>query len=158
MKKPVSTPARSTRKTAAKAAVKTTASQSSHVQRVRREHAAENAQDYVEAISDLITETGEARAIDLAKRLGLTHVTVGRTVQRLQREGLVTAQPYRSIFLTPVGERLAEESRHRHQVVIAFLKHLGVSDDVAEADAEGLEHHVSAETLAAFERLMKKTG
>lgn len=154
MKKSASPPARSPRKTAAKTAVKTTGSQSSHVQRARREHAAENAQDYVEAISDLISETGEARAIDLAKRLGLTHVTVGRTVQRLQREGLVTAQPYRSIFLTPEGERLAKESRHRHQVVIAFLKHLGVPDAIAEADAEGLEHHVSAETLAAFERLM----
>lgn len=133
----------------------TSCPQADHLHRSRQEHASENAQDYVEAIADLIAETGEARAIDLAKRLGISHVTVGRTVQRLQRDGLVTALPYRSIFLTPAGKRLAEFSRHRHQVVLAFLKHLGVPDAVAEADAEGLEHHVSEETLKAFQRLMK---
>ncbi len=57
-------------------------------------------------IAELIAEAGEARAIDLARRLGVTHVTVGRTIQRLQREGFVTAQPYRSIFLTAAGRRL----------------------------------------------------
>ena len=129
--------------------------QAKHLHRSRQEHASENAQDYVEAIADLIAETGEARAIDLAKRLGISHVTVGRTIQRLQRDGLVTALPYRSIFLTPAGQRLAEVSRHRHQIVLAFLKHIGVPQAVAEADAEGLEHHVSEETLKAFQQLMK---
>ena len=45
---------------------------------------------------------------------------------------------------------VAERSRERHHIVLAFLQALGVSDDVAEADAEGLEHHVSDQTLAAF--------
>ena len=56
-----------------------------------REHAQEIAQDYVEFIAELIAATGEARVIDLARRLGVTHVTVARTIQRLQREGLVTS-------------------------------------------------------------------
>jgi predicted ArsR family transcriptional regulator len=56
------------------------------VRRTRDEHAQETAQDYVELIAELIVEAGEARAIDLARRLGVTHVTVGRTIQRLQRE------------------------------------------------------------------------
>ena len=77
-------------------------------------------------------------------------MTVGRTIQRLQREGFVTTQPYRSIFLTAAGRRLAQESRRRHEIVVAFLKSLGVSETMAQSDAEGIEHHVSRETLKAF--------
>jgi DtxR family transcriptional regulator, manganese transport regulator len=125
--------------------------------RTRRQHAQERAQDYVEAIAELIALTGEARATDLARSLGVTHVTVVRTVQRLQREGLVTSLPYRSIFLTEAGRKLATKARSRHRTVVAFLEALGISSSAARADAEGIEHHVSAETLAAFERLLAQT-
>lgn len=124
-------------------------------QRTRDDHSRENAEDYVELIDALIQETGEARAVDLAERLGVTHVTVSKTVQRLQREGLVTSQPYRSIFLTEEGKQMAEESRRRHAMVLKFLRALGVPDDVAEADAEGIEHHVSKETLSAMQRFVE---
>lgn len=126
--------------------------------RTREEHSQETAQDYVELIADLIAETGEARAIDLAHRLGVTHVTVGRTIQRLQRVGFVTAQPYRSIFLTDAGRKLAAESRRRHEIVFEFLKSLGVPEKVAQSDAEGIEHHVSPETLAAFRKVIAAQG
>jgi DtxR family transcriptional regulator, manganese transport regulator len=125
--------------------------------RTRRQHAQERAQDYVEAIAELIALTGEARATDLARSLGVTHVTVVRTVQRLQREGLVTSLPYRSIFLTEAGRKLATKARSRHRTVVAFLEALGISSSAARADAEGIEHHVSAETLAAFERFLART-
>src|SRR4051794_19569680 len=79
--------------------------QAENLSQTRREHANEIAEDYVEAIADLVTETGEARVVDLAKRLGVTHVTVNRTISRLQKSGLVTSQPYRAIFLTDKGAR-----------------------------------------------------
>jgi DtxR family manganese transport transcriptional regulator len=123
--------------------------------RTRQEHSEETAQDYVEMVAELIDTVGEARVIDLARRLGVTHVTVGRTLQRLRREGLVTFQPYRSIFLTVAGRRLAEETRHRHEVVVDFLQSLGVPAAVAYSDAEGIEHHVSRETLEAFEKHLR---
>src|SRR5262245_36884290 len=72
--------------------------------RVREAHQTEVAEDYVELIADLIEETGEARVVDLAGRLGVTNATVNNTIQRLQRDGLVTSKPYRSIFLTPEGK------------------------------------------------------
>lgn len=121
----------------------------------RHEHAHETAQDYVEAIADLITETGEARLVDLARRLGVSHVTASRTLSRLQKAGHVTSQPYRAIFLTDQGRELAAECKVRHVTVVAFLRSLGVPEPVAERDAEGIEHHVSPETLAAFERHLK---
>lgn len=120
--------------------------------RTRRAHLTEIAEDYVEVIADLIDSSGEARAVDIARRLGVTHVTVVKTIARLQREGLVTAKPYRSIFLSEAGRALAERVRHRHEVVVRFLRALGVSESSARSDAEGIEHHVGEETLAAFER------
>jgi DtxR family transcriptional regulator, manganese transport regulator len=130
--------------------------QAENLSQTRREHASEIAEDYVEAIADLIVETGEARVVDLAKRLGVTHVTVNRTIARLQKAGYVTTQPYRAIFLTNPGRDLAVRCKRRHETVAAFLRSLGVSQRVAGMDAEGIEHHVSAETLAAFERWLRK--
>jgi DtxR family transcriptional regulator, manganese transport regulator len=124
--------------------------------RTRQEHAQETAQDYVEIVAELIETIGEARVIDIARRLGVTHVTVSRTLQRLRRDGLVTFLPYRSIFLTAAGRRLAEEARHRHEVVVEFLLSLGVPSPVAHSDAEGIEHHVSRETLEAFEKHLRR--
>jgi DtxR family transcriptional regulator, manganese transport regulator len=118
--------------------------------RTRSDHAQELAQDYVELIADLIEHQGEARVVDLARRLGVTHVTVNKTIQRLQRAGFVRTEPYRAIFLTATGQRLARESRERHDLVVRFLVALGVPRPVAESDAEGIEHHVSRETLRAF--------
>ncbi len=123
---------------------------------VRRAHASEIAEDYVEAIADLIATSGEARVTDLARRLGVSHVTVVRTVARLADEDLVTARPYRSIFLTDAGKALAERSRERHEIVVQFLEALGVPSDIAAIDAEGIEHHVSTKTLAAFERYLRR--
>jgi DtxR family transcriptional regulator, manganese transport regulator len=121
----------------------------------RREHAHESTEDYVEAIADLIAEGGEARVVDLAERLGVTHVTVNRTIARLQKTGHVTSLPYRAIFLTDTGRELAATCKSRHQAVVAFLRSLGISERVAERDAEGMEHHVSPETLAAFKAALR---
>lgn len=124
--------------------------------RVRRDHAEEAAQDYVEAIQTLIRQSGEARAVDLARHLGVSHVTVVRRVARLQEQGYVTSEPYRSIFLTDRGRHLADECRQRHETVFEFLRSLGVPASVAERDAEGIEHHVSPETLAAMRRFLNR--
>lgn len=121
-------------------------------QRVRDAHQTEMAEDYVELIADLIDEKGEARVVDLAERLGVTKPTVNSSIQRLQRDGFVRSEPYRAIFLTDRGRALAVASRERHRVVREFLMALGVDADTADADAEGIEHHVSADTLKAFRR------
>ena len=121
--------------------------------RIRRAHQSEVAEDYVEMISDLIEETGEARTVDLAARFGVTSPTVNAIVRRLQRENLVETRPYRSIFLTESGKALAESSRARHQIVRDFLVTIGVPETIAEEDAEGVEHHVSEETLAVFTQI-----
>jgi DtxR family manganese transport transcriptional regulator len=129
--------------------------QAEYLSQTRREHANEIAEDYVEAIADLVVELGEARVVDLAKRLGVTHVTVNRTIFRLQKAGFVTSQPYRAIFLTDKGRSLAANCKTRHETVVAFLRSLGIPERVAEMDAEGIEHHVSPDTLAAFKKVLR---
>jgi len=96
--------------------------------------------------------------VELAKRLGVTHVTVNRSIVRLQKAGFVTSRPYRAIFLTEKGRNLAETCKSRHETVVAFLRSLGIPERVAEMDAEGIEHHVSPDTLAAFKTALRNTG
>ena len=113
-------------------------------------------EDYVELISDLLANGGEARPTDIARRLGVSHATAIKTIGRLKREGLASAKPYRGVFLTDAGERLAERVRARHRVVVDLLQAVGVPLEAAEQDAEGIEHHVSDATLAAFARFLKR--
>jgi len=112
-------------------------------------------EDYAELIADLIATSGEARPVDIAARLGVSHVTVAKSVARLKREGLVTAKPYRGVFLTQTGEALAARARMRHRLVVDLLLAVGVPIEAAEADAEGIEHFVSDATIDAFARFLK---
>jgi DtxR family transcriptional regulator, manganese transport regulator len=112
-------------------------------------------EDYVELIADLQASTGEARATDIARRLGVSHVTAVKTISRLKREGMATARPYRGVFLTESGQKLAARVRTRHRLVVDVLVAIGVPVEAAEADAEGIEHYVSQTTLKAFARFLQ---
>ena len=129
---------------------------SDRFEQVRNARNTETAEDYTEMIADLITESGEARAVDLAKHFGVTGPTVNSIIRRLVREDLVISKPYRSIFLTEKGQILADYCKKRHEIVYNFLIKIGVNSETAKNDAEGLEHHVSAETLNVFEKYNKK--
>lgn len=125
---------------------------------VREAHRRELIDDYVELISDLIREVGEARQVDMAARLGVSQPTVAKMLKRLASVGLIEMIPWRGVFLTPEGEKLAQESRERHQLVENFLLVLGVSPEIARRDAEGMEHHVSEETLVKLREFTLKYG
>ena len=116
------------------------------------------AEDYVELIADLLREEGEARAVDLARRIGVSQATVTATIGRLQRDGLVETKPYRGLFLTEAGTEMASAAKARHDLVVRFLIAVGLDAGTAEQDAEGLEHHASEEALAAFARFLAKRG
>ena len=124
--------------------------------RTRNDHTLETAEDYVEAILSLEQEQGSCRVKDLATRFEVTHVTVTKTITRLKRDGLVDGEPYGPLRLTPLGTRLAQQARERHETVLAFLIAIGVPKRIAEIDAEGIEHHVSPETLRRFAALTQR--
>jgi DtxR family manganese transport transcriptional regulator len=124
--------------------------------RTRSDHAQETAEDYVEAIDELQAAQGRCRVVDLARRFDVSHVTVTKVVARLKREGLVTSKPYAPLELTEAGRQLAAKSRRQHEIVYEFLRAIGVSDRIAQIDAEGIEHHVSRQTLDCFRKLTEK--
>ena len=126
--------------------------------RTRADHATEVAEDYVEAIADLIRRQGRCRTSDLATHFSVTAATVNNTVARLVRDGFAETEPYRPIELTAKGRRLAKRCESRHQTVLEFLIALGVSPEVAKTDSEGIEHHVSPETLVAMRRYVERLG
>ncbi len=126
--------------------------------RTRDHHANETAEDYVEAIFDLIEERGECRVLDLARHFDVSHVTVSRIATRLKAENLLDTAPYRPITLTREGTKLAKRVKKRHEIVLKFLLALGVDKKTAQIDSEGIEHHVSEKTLAAMKRHLDKNN
>ena len=124
--------------------------------KVRDAHKTENTEDYLEIIADLLNTKGEARIVDIADKLGIAQATANKTVQRLLGQGYVNKEPYRSIFLTLKGQKIASSSKKRHIIVLTFLQNLGLDSKTAEADAEGIEHHVSDKTLKKMEQLNNK--
>lgn len=134
----------------------TQADQAERFGRARTARAHARFEDYVELIGDLSAATGRARPTDIARRLGVSHATVNNCIARMEREGLVASRPYRGATLTAAGEALAARMRSRHRAVVEVLIALGVPPEVAESDAEGLEHHVSDAALDAFVRFLKR--
>ena len=120
--------------------------------KVRNAHKTENTEDYLELISELLTSKGEARIVDIAKQLDIAQATANKTIQRLQNQGFIKREPYRSIFLTVKGQMVASKSKKRHKIVLRFLLNLGLDQKTASADAEGIEHHVSEKTLKKMEK------
>ncbi len=124
----------------------------------RKAHHDETAEDYVEAVDQIIARDGEARVRDLARMMGVSHVTVSRIISRLQGQGLVDTRPRAPNTLTPAGRALARRARQRHEVVLRFLRAIGVPEREAQIDAEGIEHHASEATIRAMKRLADKSA
>lgn len=122
----------------------------------RNAHALETAEDYVEAVLVTIEKSGKCRIVDLAQRFGVSHVTVNKIIKRLQSEGLVKTEPYGPVELTSEGKRMALRSKKRHETVFRFLLAIGVDESTAAIDSEGIEHHVSPQTLKVFEKFIKR--
>ena len=123
--------------------------------KVRNAHKTENTEDYLELIAELLNRKGEARIVDIANRLDIAQATANKTIQRLQSQGFVKREPYRSIFLTVKGQKIASKSKKRHNTVLEFLLNLGLDVKTASADSEGIEHHVSEKTLKKMDRFNK---
>lgn len=113
------------------------------------------AQDYLEAIYELIEEKGYAKVVDIAERLGLSGPSVTRMVQKLSRDGFLKSEKYRGIVMTDKGRATAKDMQKRHQLLREFLVLLGVDAKTADADAEGMEHHVSKKTLKCIDEFVK---
>ncbi len=110
-------------------------------------------EDYLEAIYNLKEEKGYVSAADISEMLAVTPPTVSNMVKNLADKGYLEHERYRGMRLTSSGERIARSVIRRHQVISRLISMLGVDDETAYVDTEGIEHHVHPSTLRRFERL-----
>lgn len=122
---------------------------------IRNQNKNEILEDYVEAIQEISEIKGDVKNADLAIHFGVSQATINKNLKRLITSKLATSEPYRSIFLTNEGKKLAAISKEKHNVVYQFLIKLGVSKKIAQYDSEGIEHHVSDETLKLMKNFSK---
>lgn len=113
-------------------------------------------EDYLERISELLTEKGYARVSDMAERLSIKPASVTKMVQKLEQMGYIKREPYRGFTLTVLGRKVGKRISHRHLILKEFLTLLGVSGKVMQKDIEGLEHHLSDESVKALERMISR--
>src|SRR6267154_5911876 len=118
-------------------------------------HASSTVEDYLERILELINMKGYARVADIAQGLKISQASVTNMVQRLDAEGLLKYEKYRGLVLTTAGETLARNIMRRHQLLSDFLRMLEIEEEVVYHDVEGMEHHISPQTLNAIEALME---
>ncbi len=107
----------------------------------------ESAEDYLEAILALREQRGTVRSIDVVHRLELSKPSVSVAMKRLRENGYIEMDADGFITLLPPGETIAQRIYTRHKLLTQFLIRLGVSEEVAAADACKIEHDLSDETF-----------
>jgi len=122
---------------------------------IRNQNKNEILEDYVEAIQEISEIKGDVKNADLSIHFGVSQATINKNLKRLISSKLATSEPYRSIFLTDKGKKLAAISKENHEIVYQFLIKLGVSKETAQYNSEGIEHHVSDETLKLMKNFSK---
>ena len=113
-------------------------------------------EDYLEMVHMLRLANGIARVKDIAAALSVKMPSVAKAILELKKLGLVTQEPYSGVELTEEGRKAAADVLNRHILLKGFLIRLGVSEAIADKDACGMEHILSAETLSTIEDFMKK--
>jgi Mn-dependent DtxR family transcriptional regulator len=112
-------------------------------------------EDYLEVIYELITQKGYATTVDISDYLNVSSPSVTKMLQRLNESGHVNYERYRGISLTESGVAVAKNMHDRHGILADFLKMIGVDEDTANRDAEGIEHHLHPETLKKLEEFIR---
>ena len=113
-------------------------------------------EDYLEQIHNLIASKGYARVVDIAKNLGISQASVTNMIQRLDAEGFVVYERYRGVVLTDKGGKVGSEIARRHEVLTRLFSGFGLDPKTVHEDVEGMEHHISRQTLDVLTLLMEE--
>jgi Mn-dependent DtxR family transcriptional regulator len=122
---------------------------------VRKENRTDRMEDYLEVIYELVEQKGYATTVDISSYLNVSSPSVTKMVQRLDETGYLKYEKYRGIRLTDEGVRIAQNIRNRHGLLSEFFKIIGVDEESANNDAEGIEHHLHPETIKKLEEFIK---
>ena len=115
-------------------------------------------EDFLEIIVELEDRNGEARGADIASHLAISRPTVVRMLSKMAKDGWIEQVPYRPVKLCPKGREHAEWMRERHSILFRFLRNLGIEETTAHHETEGIEHHLSEDTVRQIEKMVKRMG
>ncbi|HYJ02620.1 MAG TPA: transcriptional regulator MntR [Nitrososphaeraceae archaeon] len=126
-----------------------------HTGKKENEDRTDRMEDYLEVIYELVEQKGYATTIDISQYLNVSSPSVTKMVKRLDETGYLKYEKYRGICLTQQGIDVAMNIHQRHSLLAEFLKIIGVDEDIANKDAEGIEHHLHPQTLKKLEEFVK---
>lgn len=112
-------------------------------------------EDYLERIFTLIEEKGYARVSDIAAALAVHPSSVTKMVQKLDRDKYLVYEKYRGLVLTPKGKKIGKRLVDRHTLLEDFLRIIGVNEEHIYEDVEGIEHHLSWDSITCIEHLVQ---
>ncbi len=112
-------------------------------------------EDYLEVIYELVEDKGYATTVDISTYLNVSSPSVTKMVQRLDESGYLIYEKYRGIKLTDEGVRVARNIRNRHGLLAEFFKIIGIDEEIANNDAEGIEHHLHPQTIKKLEEFVR---
>lgn len=112
-------------------------------------------EDYLERIYKLIDEKGYARVSDIAEGLEVHPSSVTKMIQKLDKDNYLVYEKYRGLVLTSKGKKLGKRLVDRHKLLEEFLGVIGVQDENIYRDVEGIEHHLSADSISCIEVLVE---
>jgi Mn-dependent DtxR family transcriptional regulator len=110
----------------------------------------ESGEMYLEAIHVLSKKITLVRSVDVSEYLGYSKPSVSRAVGLLKAGEYITVDPDGGLNLTESGREIAEKIYERHTLLTTLLIKMGVSEEVAAADACKLEHAISDESFLAI--------
>ena len=116
-------------------------------------HPSTSAEDYLERIHELIEEKGYARVVDIASSLNVKQASVTSMVQKLDGLGYLNYEKYRGLILTEKGKEVATQIQQRHETLTRFFSIFGLDPETQRRDIEGIEHHLSPETVLFLSEL-----
>jgi Mn-dependent DtxR family transcriptional regulator len=112
-------------------------------------------EDYLENIYKLIEQKGYARVSDIAEALEVHPSSVTKMVQKLDQSKYLVYEKYRGLVLTPKGKKIGKRLVDRHHLLEQFLRLIGVSEEQIYHDVEGIEHHLSWDSITCIENLVR---
>ena len=113
-------------------------------------------EDYLEVIYELVQQKGYATTVDISSYLNVSSPSVTKMMQKLDETGYLNYEKYRGIKLTNEGIRIARNIRNRHGLLAEFFMIIGVDEETANNDAEGIEHHLHPETMKKLEEFINE--
>ena len=111
-------------------------------------------EDYLEIISELVGLKGYATTLDISRHMNVSPPSVTKMLQKLDKDGYLEYEKYHGINLTSKGNQVAEVIRQKHSTLLEIFEILGIKKDIANQDAEGMEHYLNPKTIKRLRKFL----